>query len=152
MVKRIALSTLFFIVLAATVHAGCVTRYFVLPETQIDRQKYTAILYPDGGDNLPLSDLPVTVYPHPVNDGRYLVKANLTQYILSAMADGLNAETVLSPAGVVELDIVGSYAGETRDEVLLKFPELAGQVQVGTDEQGQPIMVDKFPRKRWSCE
>ncbi len=129
-----------------------ITRYFVLPESQI--KGYKADLIPDN-DFLPISNLKVIKYPNPIADGRYIVKAELPPYVLKSMTEScadFDVEDPLTLEGVVALGIAGSYAGVDRDDVLQRFPELQGQHKIGEDEEGGDVMVDIFPVQRFSGE
>ena len=136
---------------AQIAQANCITRYFVLPASDV--KNYSAILFTDN-DFLPLTNL--KVIPGPIlQDGRQIVKAELPKYLIMIMAETCadwGISNPLTPEGVNALGIVNSYAGKTREEVLFRWPELIGQVQAGIDEYGDPVMVDKFPVMRWSCE
>ena len=48
------------------------------------------------------------------------------------------------------LGIDQKFLGYTLEEVFAKLPELEGQKQVGVDEEGNPVMVDKLMRLKWS--
>lgn len=128
-----------------------IVRYFVLPEEQMS--KCTAMLVPDG-DLLPISNLKVIRYPYPVNDGRYIVKAELPRYLIKDMIDvcaDYGIDDPLTMEGVIVLDIDDSYVGAIRADVLERFPELEGH-DTFVDSDGEKTLHLKFPYKTWSFE
>ena len=128
-----------------------ITRYFQINPDNV--KGFKADLFSDH-DFLPISNL--KIIPGPLlENGLQLVKAELPRYLVKVMCDNcadFGIKDPLTPEGVVALDIVGSYAGETREEVLQRFPELQGTVKVGVDEDGNDIYEDKFPIMMWSGE
>lgn len=125
-----------------------ITRYFAL--NALDTKGYKATLWPDN-DLLPLSNLKVVPGPL-LQDGRRIVKAELPGYLIKAMAEHTELADPLTPEGVILLDIADKFAGRTREDVISKFPELAGQHIVGQDEEGNNIYQDNLPEQYWSGE
>lgn len=128
-----------------------ITRYFVLDPVHVKR--YKASLFSDS-DVLPISNL--KIIPGPIlADGRQIVKAELPPYLIKEMAEQCaeyGIDNPLTPEGVMVLDIMMSYAGRNRDEVLARWPELNGTKVIGQDEDGKNIVADKFPVIKWSGE
>ena len=137
-----------FLIPAIQAHAGCVTRYFVVQPD--DTSGYNTIVMPDG-DLLPLASLTSRVVAT-LSDGRKIIHAILPPSILEDLAKLAECEDPLSLECVGALGITHVYAGRDLAEVLTMFQELAGQVLVGVDEQGQPVMIDKILRHKWACE
>jgi hypothetical protein len=123
-------------------------RYFVVPENQVSSVLSRAILIPDN-DVLPLTDLSNTHIVATVKDGRKVVHARLSHGDVEDISTLAESADPLSRATVVLMDIESSYAGMSREEVITKFPELSGQVKVGTDEEGNDILKDKLERHEW---
>lgn len=127
-----------------------IIRYFIIPSNQI--KGYKAELYPDNNDVSPITNLKVLVNKYPCDDGCFIVKADITDYLIKALSDGLDTENPLTVDGLIELDIVDSFAGDTKEEVLARWPELSEQVQVGINEDGHPIMENKWTIGMWAGE
>lgn len=139
------------LLLIVNAHAGCVTRYFVLPAEHVF--KYTSDLYPDH-DTLKISNLKTLRGPT-LADGRIIVKAELPPYLIRDMAEQcaeVGITDPLTPIGVTYLDIATKFAGRTREDIILRYPELDGQIEIGRDGNNNPILVDKFPVMTWACE
>lgn len=125
-----------------------VTRYFVVGlDEALD---YKANLTSDN-DILPISNLQSIVVGNLV-DGRKIIKAVLPEYLIASMREATDLDDPLTMEGVIALDIAGKFAGSTPEEVLAMFPELVGQKEIGTDEDGNPIMKDKLKRVSFSGE
>jgi len=129
----------------------CITRYFQLDPENV--KGYKGFLFSDS-DVLPLTNLKIIPGPF-LSNGKQLVKAELPGYMIEDMMEQCLEYGIYDPlslAGIKALDIESSYIGVTREDVLKKFPELKGTTKVGTDEEGKPIYVDKFPVMQWAGE
>lgn len=126
-----------------------ITRYFVINPKDFNRADNRMQLLSDD-DVLPLTDLQA-VEVGSLTDGRIVVHVLLTSDVIIDMMDQAELADPLSLAGVVALGIGGKYVGMDANEVKQKYPELAGQVEVGKDDDGKSIMVDKLMAHQWGA-
>lgn len=125
-----------------------ITRFFVVGADEA--KGFKANLLSDN-DILPIAQLHCSIVGE-LLDGRKVVRVILPSYIIKEMSFQTDLDDPLTPEGVVALNIAGKFAGRTYADVLTMFPELEGQVQVGTDEEGNPIMKNRLKRTRWLGE
>ena len=125
-----------------------ITRYFIVEPEQAEG--YKSNLVPDN-DILPLSNLE-SVIVATLEDGRKIVHAIIPDWLIAEMQEQTGLENPLTLEGVQALGIMGRWAGQDRDSVLEYFPELQGQKEIGVDEEGNPIFVDKLMKHKWCGE
>lgn len=63
-----------------------------------------------------------------------------------------NCELAKNQGGNLYKDSDGKFIGYSRYDVFQKYPELSGTKQVGVDEEGNPIIVEKLMPHSWACE
>lgn len=106
-----------------------------------------SILIPDN-DNLPLDQFnnAMEIYRDPE---KVLIRVRIDGPCLRDMAEQTGMDP-LSMEAVQALGIVGSYIGETLEDVFARWPELAGDRTVGWDEYLNSITAPIVSRAVWA--
>lgn len=125
-------------------------RYFAIPPDYLDN--YKAGIVPDS-DVLPLDIVPNARQLVTLSDGRVLVHMRLGQRHIDALRELADTAEPFTQSGITALDLAGSYIGETREDVLAAFPELAGtrSVEYTDPDTGETVTreVPLLPRHEW---
>lgn len=122
-----------------------VTRYFVAKPDQVRGYNYS--LTPDN-DILALDVLKNSAKVYE-DDDKVILLVIISDKTQARLADIAEVDDALSLEAVSTLDILGSYGGMSKADLFFRFPELEGQKQIGTNEDGQPIMVDIVADQKW---
>ncbi|GAF78904.1 unnamed protein product [marine sediment metagenome] len=102
-----------------------------------------------------LLDLPCIIYPYTTESGRTIVKVRVTpklEQVLQDLCDGYEIDKKpLTKKAFKELKMGNIFIGYTRESVIEKFPEMAGNKEIDNGD-GSTTVVPLFPNKKWSFE
>ncbi len=86
------------------------------------------------------------------NTGKKIIKAIMKPHWIKEVRRFIRDDDITSAAALAKIKIQNAYIGPDSSDVFTRFPETIGQIQIGVDEFGAPIMVDKLSRGTWICE
>ena len=126
-------------------------RFFYLPSSCVDILNSSAgwTVYYKGREYT--AKIKNAIILHVFDNGYAIVSGVIGPEEIEQFTETTGLTDIFKLSSVEAIGISDSYIGMELSEIFDKFPELAGQVQSGVDEEGNPIYKDIITRQPiWS--